>query len=138
MSIICKSPTNFFFFFQIKMLLNGLKGLYLQPLDFQYAMCIPEFCQGMESRSNSILFKELGLTTISGTNGFGMPVTTMTKTMSNLRPIGNNNFDENKPPSQENPAVLSIYDCIGNADTDAKKVQCETYVGKDTYSFGIM
>ena len=119
-------------------MLNGLKSLYLQALDFQYAMCIPENCQGMESQSNSILFKELGLTTTAGAGGFGVPVQTLTKTMADLRPIGNNNFDENQPPSPENPMLLSIYECTGNADTEAKKNLCENYVGKDTYAFGIM
>ena len=88
------------------------------------------------------MFKELGLTTTPATGSgflFGAPILSITKTMADLRPILNSNFDENQPPSPENPLFLTINECTSNTDTDVKNILCDEHlVGKDKYAFGIM
>ena len=100
-------------------------------MDLQFAMCIPDTCQGKELMSNAILYGDLGLKTVVGGNGFGFS-STMSQMLVDNRFVGNGDFDYMKPAGPDNPPYMTIHECI------ADEILCENYVIKDTYSLGIM
>ena len=100
-------------------------------MDLQFSMCIPETCQDMEDRSNSILYKDLSLFTVSGGNAYGF-TTQMTQMLVDNRFVSNDDYDYYQPPGPDNPPYKTIYECT------AGEFLCENFVVKDTYSIGIM
>ena len=112
-------------------MLKAIAYIYIEGMDLQFSMCIPETCQDMEDRSNSILYKDLSLMTVSGGNVFGY-VTKMSQMLVDNRFIQNADYDIMQPPGPDNPAYLTIHECT------AGEFLCENFVVKDTYSIGIM
>ena len=100
-------------------------------MDLQFSMCIPESCQDLEGNSNSILYRDLGLTTVVGGSGFGYS-TAMSQMLVDNRFANNEDFDYMQPAGPDNPPYMTIYECT------AGEFLCENYVIKDTYSLGIM
>ena len=120
-----------FLLFQIKQLLKSIAYIYFMGMDFQFSMCIPETCQDMEDRSNSILYRDLSLVTVSGGNVFGYALK-MSQMLVDNRFIQNAEYDVMQPPGPDNPPYLTIHECT------AGDFLCENFVVKDTYSIGIM
>ena len=100
-------------------------------MDLQFSMCIPETCQNMEDRSNSILYKDLSLFTATGGNGFGYALA-MSQMLVDNRFVNNADYDYMQPPGPDNAPYQTIHECT------AGEFICENYVVKDTYSIGIM
>lgn len=120
-----------FLLFQIKGLLKAIAYIYFMGMDFQFSMCIPETCQGMEERSNSILYKDLSLITTSGGNFFEY-VLDMSQMLVDNRFVRNADFDYMQPAGPDNAPYQTIHECT------AGEFLCENFVVKDTYSLGIM